>query len=156
MSAIKNQTIEEFLNDLASKEPAPGGGSVAALAGALSAALVAKVCRLTIGKMAYADVESEMKKILERAELLQKMFLILAEEDKIAFLKVVASGYSEASLEKAVAIPAEVERLASEAQSLAEFVAGFGNQNARSDALIAIDLASLAESGAILNIKANH
>ena len=58
------KTLAAFLDELASSSPAPGGGSVAALSGALGSALTAMVCNLTIGKKKYAAVEDEMKKIL--------------------------------------------------------------------------------------------
>ena len=58
---IKNQTVQEFLDDLVSKTPAPGGGSVAALMGATAASLVSMVCNLTIGKKKYAKIEGLMR-----------------------------------------------------------------------------------------------
>lgn len=152
---IKNQTVEEFLNDLASKSAAPGGGSVSALAGALSAALVSMVRRLTITRKKYFSVEKEMKKILEESEKLRRQFLILAEKDKLAFLNVLNKKYSADSLKKARAVPRETAKLSDKILNLAKRTALIGNKNALSDAKIAVDLARLAKRGALLNVKAN-
>lgn len=156
MSQIKKQTTEDFLDNLASKSPAPGGGSVAALMGAHSAALVSMVCRLTMGKKKHAGVEKEMKDVLKKSEKLRKKFIVLAEKDKEAFLNVVRKKYSSPSLEKAAAVPAKTARLADEILMLAKIVKQKGNKNAITDAKIAIDLAKAAKKGAILNVKANH
>jgi len=81
-------TLNGYLDELASSSPAPGGGSVAALSGALGAALTAMVCRLTIGKKKYASVEEEMKNVLRQAEKLRIRFVDLQELDTAAFSKV--------------------------------------------------------------------
>ena len=74
------KTLNGFLDELASATPAPGGGSVAALAGALGAALTSMVCNLTIGKKKYAGVEQEMKKILVESEKLRATFTALVAQ----------------------------------------------------------------------------
>lgn len=155
MKKIKNQTVEEFLNDLSSKSAAPGGGSVSALAGAMAAALVSMVCRLTIGKKKYIRVEKEMEKILKESERLRSRLLVLAEEDKQAFLNVLKTKYSTDSLKRAAAVPAETAKLSGRVLNLAKRAVVIGNKNAISDAYIAIDLAKLAQRGALLNVKAN-
>ena len=83
------KTLNGFLDELASATPAPGGGSVAALAGALGAALTSMVCNLTIGKKKYAGVEQEMKKILVESEKLRATFTALVDRDTEAFNKVM-------------------------------------------------------------------
>ena len=75
---LKDLTIEEFLKELASKKPAPGGGSVAALAGALAASLVSKAAMI-----------SGDEKIAEKAERLGKVLLKLVDEDAEAFQRVM-------------------------------------------------------------------
>ena len=65
---IKQAAIEKFLDDLASQNATPGGGSAAAIIGAMGAALVAMVCNLTIGKKKYADVEGEMRALLAKLD----------------------------------------------------------------------------------------
>src|ERR1700690_3820855 len=83
------KSVTKFLDELASKSPAPGGGSVAALAGSIGSALTSMVCQLTIGKKKYAGVEKEMKKILEQSEDLRRKFAELVDEDTEAFNKVM-------------------------------------------------------------------
>ncbi|MBP2672920.1 MAG: fchA [candidate division NC10 bacterium] len=83
------KTLPAFLDELASSSPAPGGGSVAALAGALGAGLTAMVCNLTIGKKRYAEVEGEMKAVLAQAEGLRAQFTELIDRDTAAFNKVM-------------------------------------------------------------------
>jgi formiminotetrahydrofolate cyclodeaminase len=65
---LVDKTIKGFLEELASESPAPGGGSVAALCGSLAAALCSMVCRLTIDKKKYENVNDEFKEILEKTE----------------------------------------------------------------------------------------
>src|SRR5437016_1894031 len=84
-------TVEEFLNDLASASPEPGGGSAAALSGALGASLVAMVCRLTIGRKNYEDVSADMEKMLARADELRATLLRQINEDAEAYAKVMAA-----------------------------------------------------------------
>jgi formiminotetrahydrofolate cyclodeaminase len=83
--------IDEFLQELASSSPAPGGGSAAALCGSLGAALVAMVCRLTVDKPKYADVSEELRGILSEAEQLRQKLEDLVERDTEAFNGVIAA-----------------------------------------------------------------
>jgi len=85
---IINRTIEEFIMLLASKEPAPGGGSASALLGAIGSALFSMVVNLTIGKEKFKEQEPLLQEILKESENLQKEFLSLIEEDTNAFNKV--------------------------------------------------------------------
>ena len=78
---IKQAAIEKFLDDLASQNATPGGGSAAAIIGAMGAALVAMVCNLTIGKKKYADVEGEMRALLAKAEELRHRLTGMIEDD---------------------------------------------------------------------------
>ena len=71
MSEIKDKSIQQFLDELASKAPTPGGGSAAAVMGAQSAALTSMVCNLTIGKAKYAEVENDMQDLLQKSEALR-------------------------------------------------------------------------------------
>ena len=76
-----DKSIGEYLADLAAKKPAPGGGSVAALFGALGSALVSMVCNYTIGKEKFKAVEDEIEKILADAEELRSTFQSLVDLD---------------------------------------------------------------------------
>ena len=68
------ETLHRYLDDLASALPAPGGGSTAALSGAMGAALASMVCRITLGKDAYADVHQEIEELLQKTESLRDRF----------------------------------------------------------------------------------
>ncbi len=153
---IAEMTVEDFLADLASDSPAPGSGSAAAVTAAKAAALVEKVCRLTIGKSKYIAVESEMLGILATVNSLRAALLIYAEADKNAFLRVIASKGSVASLREAAASVAEIARMAEEIQCLAKVVATKGNKKARAEANLALDLARVAKSNALLIAKMNQ
>ena len=84
-------SVEEFLEELATDSPAPGGGSVAAFSGSMGAGLVSMVCRLTIGKKGYEEVESLMVESLEESERIRKSLTSLVDEDTEAFNQVMAA-----------------------------------------------------------------
>src|SRR5437667_3161 len=86
---LTQKTITAFLDELASNAPAPGGGSAAALAGAIGAALTSMVCNLTVGKKKYAGVEPEIKRVLQTSEELRKRFTALIDKDTDDFNKVM-------------------------------------------------------------------
>lgn len=161
MEKIKKQTVAEFLDDIASKTPAPGGGSTAAISGAMAASLVSFVCQVTIGKKKYRDVEPEMRKILKISEQLRKRLLDLAEEDKQAYLEVVAVKKSkdedkkEAARKQVIAVPVEIVQLCQKVQRLAEDVEKIGNENAGTDAQCAVTLVKAAIWCAHLNVMVN-
>lgn len=91
MSEVKNQTIELFLEELASKSATPGGGSAAALMGAQGAALISMVCRLTIGKPKFAEVEAEMQNVLAKSEALRLKLTSFVQEDINIFNKLMGA-----------------------------------------------------------------
>lgn len=90
MTEIKDQPIQTFLDELASKSATPGGGSAAALMGAQGAALVSMVCRLTIGKPKFAEVEAELQEVLESAENLRAELTELIKEDIDVFNRLMS------------------------------------------------------------------
>jgi methenyltetrahydrofolate cyclohydrolase len=163
-------TMKAFLDELASSSPAPGGGSVAALAGALGAALTSMVCNLTIGKKKYAEVESDMKKILAQSEDLRARFALLVDTDTAAFNKVMeayglpketepqkalrAAAIREATKEAAM-VPLEVMKHCIDALALAQNVAANGNVNSVSDAGVSTLMLHAACEGAALNVRIN-
>ena len=91
MTQIKDTAIEPFLDELASSAATPGGGSAAAIIGAMGAALVSMVCNLTIGKKKYAEVEGEMKDVLAKTEALRKKLTGMIEDDVKAFDAVMGA-----------------------------------------------------------------
>ena len=164
------KTMKSFLDDLASPSPTPGGGSAAALAGALGAGLVAMVCGLTVGKKKYADAEEEMNRILPQAESLRAQFTELIDRDAFAFDKVMeayglpkdtdpqkalrAAAIREATKE-ATLVPLEVMKHCIDALALAQNVAAHGNVTSISDAGVAALMLHAACEGAALNVKIN-
>jgi len=164
------KTMQAFLDDLASSSPAPGGGSVAALSGALGSALTSMVCNLTIGKKKYADVEEEMKKVVVQAEHLREQFTALVDRDTQAFNKVMeafalpretdpqkalrAAAIREATKE-ATLVPLEVMKHCIDALALAQTVAAKGNTNSVSDAGVGAIMLHAALEGAALNVRTN-
>jgi formiminotetrahydrofolate cyclodeaminase len=164
------KTIKAFLDELASSSPAPGGGSVAALSGALGAGLVSMVCALTIGKKKYADVEGEMKKIQAQSEALRGQFTSLVDSDTQAFNKVMEAlalpketdpqralraAAIRAATKEAALVPLEVMKHCIDALALAQSVAASGNANSVSDAGVAALMLNAACEGAALNVKIN-
>ena len=163
-------TLKSFLDELASSSPAPGGGSVAALAGALGAALTSMVCNLTIGKKKYAAVEGEMREVLGQAEGLREQFTELVERDTAAFNKVMESfalpKESEAqralrsaaireATKEATMIPMEVMKHCIDGLALAQIVAARGNGNSVSDAGVSGLMFHAACESAALNVRIN-
>jgi glutamate formiminotransferase/formiminotetrahydrofolate cyclodeaminase len=163
-------TPTAFLHKLASKEPAPGGGSAAALCGSMAAALTSMVGRLTVGKKAYAQVKDEMRELVRASEALRATLTLLIKKDTDAFNAVISafklpeetgdekkakqeainSAYAEAAT-----VPIEVMETALEVMKLAKVVAEKGNVNSVSDAGVAALCADAAVRGAALNVKIN-
>jgi len=167
---LSNQVLQEFLNVLASQEATPGGGSVAALNGAMGAALVSMVCRVTIGKKKYAAVEAEMQTILEQAEALRRRLTDLMTADAEAFGKVMAAfalprqtdaqkaarrEAIQSAFKEATRIPLETARACAEVLTLCRPVAEKGNVNALSDVGTGAQVALAGLRGAALNVHIN-
>ncbi len=159
-----------FLNALASKEPTPGGGSASAYAGAMAAALVAMVARVTIGKKKYLEVEDQMREIADRSVILLDELNEAVSKDSAAFdavmdayrlpkdnedEKIQRSDQIQAATLLAAQIPLQVAKDALELTELAQSAALLGNLNAISDAGSAAALAGAAISGAALNVRIN-
>lgn len=155
---------ETFYDEVASSSPAPGGGSVAASAGTLSAALTAMVCRLTVNKKQYADVKSELTDIRDRTDSLRAELETLIDTDKKAFEAVMEAfklpeDQREAGVEKATqnaaSVPLTVMQKSLEVMRLALVVAQKGNVNSASDAGVAGLMAHAAIEGAGYNVAIN-
>ncbi len=86
-----DQPLRHYLDDLASAQPTPGGGSAAALSGVLGAALASMVARLTLGKAEYANVQQEMEKLLQHTEDLREYFQQLIQADIDAYAQLSAA-----------------------------------------------------------------
>jgi glutamate formiminotransferase/formiminotetrahydrofolate cyclodeaminase len=164
--AAEGPTVDAWFDELSSAEPAPGGGSAAAFAGAMGAALVAMVARLTIGRKAYASVEEEAKRVLEAATEAMSMLRGLVQADAAAY-GVVRIAYQtpktdpgrlkriDQALLGAARTPLETARVAQAVIKLAQAIRTVGNKNARSDASVGEQLARAALAGALENVRVN-
>lgn len=167
---LTEKTVSKFLDELASHSPAPGGGSVASLAGALGSALTTMVCNLTIGKKKYAGVEEEFKNLLPRSEELRRQFTRLIDQDTDAFTKVMEAyglpkdsedqkalrnAAIQGATKEATLIPLEVMKHTIDAMALAKAVAEKGNVNSVSDAGVSALMLHSACEGAALNVQIN-
>lgn len=151
---------ESFVSDVASSSPAPGGGSVAAFAGSLAAALAAMVCRLTVGKKQYAAVKEELSDVRDRADALRVELTALVEKDKQAFDAVMASfkvggDQLEKATKHAAEVPLTVMQRSLDAMEMALAVARKGNKNSISDAGVAGLMGHAAIEGAGYNVRIN-
>lgn len=168
--ALRDLSLEQFLAELASAAPAPGGGSAAACAGALGASLVAMVCRLTIGRKNYQPVSAEFEAMLPRAEALVRELLSLMEQDADAYTEVIrayqlpkASASDQAArtaaiqtaLQRAAAVPLRVAAACAQVLQMSETAATRGNKNAASDGGAGALLAEAGLSAALLNVEIN-
>ena len=136
--------MEEFIEAVGSSDPAPGGGSVSALCGALSAALSRMVMGLTLGKKKYEDVKGEMEDMA--ALSLPKE----TEEEKAVRFKAMQEG-----LKAAVIVPLSVAEKSLSILPYAKAVAARGNRTAVTDALVSAMTARTAVLGAVFNVKIN-
>lgn len=167
---IKDESIQQFLDELASKEPTPGGGGAAAVMGAMGAALVSMVCRLTIGKKNYEAVEAEMKGTLDASENLRTRLTDMIQADMSVFDRVMGayglpketdaekqarSGAIQGALKAATEVPLECARACAEVIALSRIVAEKGNRNVISDAGVAVLAGYAALKSAALNVYVN-
>lgn len=167
---LKKLTVEGFINETASSSPAPGGGSIAALNAASSAALIAMVAQLTLGKEKYAASQEEMQEVAQKAGALKDQFLAFIDEDSNAFNKIMAafklpkdtdeakkarSAAIQEATKGAALVPFKVGKTANELFALAEAVILRGNPNAVTDGAVAAMNARAAVRGAFLNVKIN-
>jgi len=167
---LTDKKVGNFLDELASNSPTPGGGSVAALAGALGAALISMVGNLTIGKKKYESVEEDFKEIISSSEKLRYELSRLIEEDVKAFNnfmatykmsretedeKKIRAEKIQESLIEAAKVPLRVAYKCLDIMILSQETADKGNINVVSDAGVAVLMAEAALESAILNVKIN-
>lgn len=168
--AYLEQRVSDFLDALASAEPTPGGGSSAALGGALGAALVSMVCNLTVGKKGYEAAQEEMRRILARSEALRAELAQLLEGDTQAYERVMAAyrlprrtveeraareEAIQAALVEASEVPLRIAACCAEVAALALPAAELGNRWAVSDAGVGALLATASMEAVLLNVIIN-
>jgi formiminotetrahydrofolate cyclodeaminase len=160
-----DNTINNYLNALASRAPAPGGGSAAALIGAIGIAALSKVVNFTIGKEKYKSAEEEMVNIQNSAKALGSDCNRLCSEDAAAYAKLsrvfkmpkgpMRENRVQAALKEAIEVPLEVCRKCHEAIKLCLPVARKGNANLITDTGIASIMLASAFQSALLNVEIN-
>jgi len=167
---LTGTTLREFIEELSSSSPAPGGGSVSALSGAVGAGLVAMVCRLTIGKSGYEEHETFIKSALEKADSLAKELLDAVQKDTEAFDSVMAaftmpkatdeekeirkSAIQEA-FKGAIASPENIAVKCLKILEIADEIVNKCNSNAISDIGVGALEAWAGLQGAVLNVRIN-
>ncbi len=167
---VVDAPVREFVERLATSNPVPGGGSAAALTGAMAAALVHMVVDLSRGRPAAADHESDLREIGVAAAQFQSELLGLVDGDAAAYASVVQARrlprdteleqetrrvQIAAALRDAIRSPLAIARAASEVLDLATRLSRIGSQNAISDVGVAALLAASAVRGAVLNVEIN-
>lgn len=167
---LAEMTVTQFADVLASDAPAPGGGSTAALAGALGAALTAMVCRLTEGRKKYEEFEAHVLEVKEKATRLQAQFIDVMDRDTEAFLvisnaygmpkatdeeKAARSAAIQAGLVKSTETPMEMMELSAETIALTESLLGKFNTASASDLGVGALTLRTAVQGAWLNVLIN-
>jgi formiminotetrahydrofolate cyclodeaminase len=167
---IKDQPIQQFLDELASNSPTPGGGGAAAIMGAMGAALVSMVCNLTIGKKNYESVDGVMRETLAKSEAIRARLTDLVRADVEVFDQVMAayglpkttddelaarSLAIQAALKAATDVPLACAKVCAELIELSRVVADQGNKNVVSDAGVAVLAAQGALKSAALNVYVN-
>ncbi|MDD5595017.1 MAG: cyclodeaminase/cyclohydrolase family protein [Candidatus Omnitrophica bacterium] len=143
----KNTSLEKYIEDLAAKLPAPGGGSAAALTAALGAALVSMVVNFSLGKPKYEKYTKELKKMLDTSEKLRKEFLELVDLDVVA--------YKSKNIDDSLNIPFMIARLSFEGIKLCPSLIRKGNINLISDVAVAAALLESAFVSAVFNVEIN-
>ena len=164
------EKLHRYLDDLASALPAPGGGSTAALSGAMGAALASMVCRITLGKDAYADVHQEIEELLQKTKSLRERFQQLMQEDIEAYGHLARSyklpretseerkyrtDMIQKQLVKAALVPLEVVERAAELMKSCQRIAEVGSETVLSDVATGAILASCSGKGAASMVRIN-
>ncbi len=167
---FKQQQLQDFLDRLASRASTPGGGSAAAVMGAMGAALVSMVANLTVGKKNYEVVQTEMKDLLEKSETLRAELTDMIQADVDVFDKVMAaygmakdtdeektvrSQVIQAALKEATDVPLACAKLCADVIQTCRPMAEKGNNNVISDVGVAVLAAHAALRSAALNVYIN-
>jgi len=167
---ITQASVETFLDELASGRPTPGGGSAAAIMGAMGAALVSMVCNVTIGKKGYEAVEAKMKAVLQESETVRRRLTAMVAEDIAAFDSILAAyrlpkateedkalraAAIQAGLRRATETPLDCARVCAEVIALARRASEHGYLNVISDAGVGVLAGFTALRSAALNVYIN-
>ena len=167
---IMQTPVEKFLDELASGNPTPGGGSAAAVMGAMGAALVSMVCNVTIGKRGYEAAEAEMRQVLNESERVRRRLTQMVAEDIAAFDSIMAAyklpkatdqdkatraAAIQAGLRRATETPLDCARVCAEVIALARRAGEHGYLNVISDAGVGVLAGCAGLRSAALNVHIN-
>lgn len=167
---ITDISVEKFLDDLAGGHPTPGGGSAAAIMGAMGAALVSMVCNVTLGKKGYEAAEAEMKAILHESERIRRRLTAMVAEDIAAFDSILAAyklpkttdddkarraAAIQAGLRRATETPLDCARFCAEVIALSRRASEHGYLNVISDGGVGVLAGITGLRSAALNVYIN-
>jgi formiminotetrahydrofolate cyclodeaminase len=167
---ITDDSIEKFLDDLAGRAPTPGGGSAAAVMGAMGAALVSMVCNVTLGKKGYEAVEAEMTAVRDESEIVRGRLTAMVAEDVAAFDSLMAAyklpkageddkarraAAIQAALRRATETPLDCARAAAQVIKLARRASEQGYTGVISDGGVGVLAGYTALRSAALNVYIN-
>lgn len=167
---LKRQSLQRFLDNLASAAPTPGGGGAAAFSGAMAAALVSMVCRLTLGRRKFVHVEAQVQEILARSEILRARLLQMVAEDAEAVETLMAAyrlpkgsedeqaarqAAIQSGAKKATTSPLAAVQACAEIIELGQTAAEIGNPTAVGDARAGIMCAQTGLKIAAMNVLLN-
>jgi formiminotetrahydrofolate cyclodeaminase len=156
-----DESIKRYVDDLAAKLPAPGGGSAAALTGTLGISLILMVLNYTVGKEKYKKFEAALNPALETAKELKKKLSLLVDKDVEAYKRVSATFNSEdgtikeKSLKDAAGVPIEICNCSYEALKICKNIMDKTNKNLITDIAVAAEFLEAAYNSALFNIKIN-
>ena len=169
-NSLTDLTVKGLLDVTAGKDPVPGGGSISALSGSIAAALTEMVAGLTIGRKKYAEVEEQMKQLVERVHEIRQQLILDVDRDSEAYnvvfeafqmpkeadeQKAARSAQIQEATKIAANVPMEVARRVYSLLSDIEEVVSNGNQNAVTDGCVAMMSARNAIIGALFNVRIN-
>lgn len=171
---MKNEKIKDFIEDLGSKSPSPGGGAASGLVGAVGVALTSMVYSLTVGKKSYEVLDEEHKKVmdknLEEAKKSYAEMLVFMKRDEEAFTSLIncyklpkeSDEEKKVRSEKikectigAMMVPLELSRKALEFFENIKFAVKYGNKNLLSDAVVSAIMISACIDCSIVNVEVN-
>jgi formiminotetrahydrofolate cyclodeaminase len=167
---VTQDSVEKFLDELAGGNPTPGGGSAAAISGAMGAALVSMVCNVTLGKKGYEGVAAEMQAVLAESEKVRRRLTAMVAEDIAAFDSIMAAyklpkatdddkarraAAIQAGLRRATETPLECARACAEVIALARRASEHGYLNVISDGGVGVLAGFTGLRSAALNVYIN-